>query len=293
MADVNSVSVLLFIVLAAAVGFASITFGTVFLVVGLVASLLVASSAKIADQWERAVILRLGKFQGIRGPGLFFILPILDSVPYWVDLRTITTTYKAEQTLTKDTVPVNVDAVLFWRVIDPQKAALEVENYLEAVSWASQTALREVIGRTQLADMLGSRDKLDAELRNIIYSRTQPWGIEVKSVEIRDVVIPNELQDAMSRQAQAERERQARVILGESELQIAAKFKDAAKVYANDPTALHLRAMNMLYEGLKEKGALVIVPSTAVETMGLGGTMGIVSAARRGLRARKKPARKK
>jgi regulator of protease activity HflC (stomatin/prohibitin superfamily) len=277
MASVNSISVLLFILIMAVSFVASPVFGDIALFAGFVIAILAASSVNIASQWERAVVLRLGRFSEVRGPGMFFIIPIIDSVAYWIDLRTITTTFTAEQTLTKDTVPVNVDAVLFWRVVDPQKAALEVENYSAAVNWSSQTALREIIGRTLLAGMLGNRDELDAELKKIIDSRTEPWGIKVASVEIRDVIIPKDLQDAMSRQAQAERERQARVILGESEFQIAQKFKDAADVYAGDPAAMHLRAMNMLYEGLKEKGALVIVPSTAVETMGLGGIMGMAS----------------
>ncbi|VVB67545.1 Stomatin [Candidatus Norongarragalina meridionalis] len=280
MSSVNAVSVLLFCVIAGASWAASTVLGSSVLAAGVLVALLVAYSAKIADQWERAIILRLGRFSGVRGPGLFFIIPIIDSAAYWIDLRTITTTFTAEQTLTKDTVPVNVDAVLFWKVVNPQKAALEVENYAEAVNWSSQTALREIIGRTLLAEMLGNRDRLDADLKKVIDMRTEPWGIQVSSVEIRDVIIPQDLQDAMSRQAQAERERQARVILGESELQIAQKFKDAAKIYAGDPAALHLRAMNMLYEGLKEKGALVIVPSTAVETMGLGGIMGVASMAK-------------
>ncbi len=279
-ADVNSVSILLFLVVMGVFAVISAAGGGgLYLVAGVVVALLVASSAKLASQWERAVVLRLGKFRGVLGPGLFFVIPILDSVVYWIDLRTVTSGFKAEQTLTKDTVPVNVDAVLFWKVTDPQKAALEVENYVDAVNWASQTALREVIGRTVLADMLSARDKIDAELKRIIDARTEDWGVAVSSVEIRDVIIPDALQDAMSRQAQAERERQARVILGDSELQIAQKFKDAAKIYGSDPNAMHLRGMNMLYEGLKEKGALVIVPSTAVETMGLGGVLGTVATA--------------
>lgn len=293
MASVNSVSVLLFVLIMAAFWAFSAVFGYWLIVVGFFIALLVASSAKIASQWERAIVLRLGRFSSVVGPGLFFIIPIIDSIPYWIDLRTITTTFKAEQTLTKDTVPVNVDAVLFWKVVSPQKAALEVEYYSDAVNWASQTALREIIGRTMLAEMLGNRDKLDTELKKIIDARTEPWGIQVASVEIRDVIIPLDLQDAMSRQAQAERERQARVILGDSELQIAKKFKDAAKVYAGDPSAMHLRAMNMLYEGLKEKGALVIVPSTAVDTMGLGGIMGTASMAKDMLKKRQPAGEKK
>jgi len=234
---------------------------------------------KIASQWEKAVVLRFGKFRGLYGPGLFWIFPIVDTATEWIDHRVMVTPFSAEKTLTKDTVPVDVDAVLFWMVWDAEKAALEVENYQKAISWAAQTALREVLGQMNLADILVGRAKMDAELQKIIDERTTPWGITVSSVEIRDVVIPQELEDAMSRQAQAERERQARVILGESEEQIAHSFAEASKAYANNPTALHLRAMNMLFEGLKEKGALVIVPSSAVDTMNLGGLSGMVSLA--------------
>lgn len=232
---------------------------------------------KVAQQWEKAVVLRLGKYQGLRGPGLFWIIPVVDSTPVWIDHRVMVTPFNAEKTLTKDTVPVDVDAVLFWMVWDAEKAALEVENYQAAIAWAAQTALREVIGQMNLADILVGRAKMDADLQKIIDERTTPWGITVQSVEIRDVVIPQELEDAMSRQAQAERERQARVILGESEKQIADSFAEASRAYINNPTALHLRAMNMLFEGLKEKGAMVIVPSSAVDTMNLGGLSGMVA----------------
>jgi regulator of protease activity HflC (stomatin/prohibitin superfamily) len=248
--------------------------------VWFVAAALVAASLKIADQWERAVVLRLGKFTDLQGPGLFFIIPIVEKIAYWIDNRVITTSFKAEKTLTKDTVPVDVEAVLFWKVLDPQKAALEVEDYRSAISWASQTALREVIGKSFLSDMLEGREKLDIELQKIIDKRTREWGVHVSSVEIRDVLIPPELQDAMSMQAQAERERQARVILGDSERQVASKFEEAAKTYQNNPVALHLRAMNMLYEGLKEKATLVIVPSTVLNTMTLGDMTGTVSLAK-------------
>ncbi|MBU1660299.1 MAG: slipin family protein [Chloroflexi bacterium] len=230
---------------------------------------------KIADQWDKAVVLRFGKFRGLYGPGLFWIIPIVDTTPEWIDHRVMVTPFSAEKTLTKDTVPVDVDAVLFWMVWDAEKAALEVENYQSAIAWASQTALREIIGQMELADILVGRDKMDAALQKIIDERTTPWGITVQSVEIRDVIIPQDLEDTMSRQAQAERERQARVILGESEMQIAHSFAEASKAYVNNPTALHLRAMNMLFEGLKEKGALIIVPSSAVDTMNLGGLMGM------------------
>ncbi len=236
-------------------------------------------SLKVASQWEKAVILHLGKFSGLKGPGLFWIIPIIDSIPAWIDHRVMVTPFAAEKTLTKDTVPVDVDAVLFWVVWDAEKAALEVQDYRAAIAWAAQTALRDIIGRMMLADILVGRSAIDGELQRIIDERTTPWGVTVQSVEIRDIIIPQGLEDAMSRQAQAERERQARVILGESEKQIAASFADASQFYINNPTALHLRAMNMLFEGLKEKGALVIVPSSAVDTMNLGGMSGMVSLA--------------
>src|SRR2546422_3521853 len=229
---------------------------------------------RIAQQWERAVILRLGRFTGLRGPGLFWIVPFIDRVSSWIDQRTITTSFAAEQTLTSDTVPVNVDAVLFWMVHDAQKAALEVQDYPQAVSWAAQTALRDIIGRTTLTDLLRGRDRIEDELQQLIDQRSNPWGVTVSSVEMRDIVIPGALQDAMSREAQAAREKQARIILGEAEMEIAHSFQEAAKSYHDNPTALHLRAMNMLYEGLKEKGALMLLPSRAGESMGMGGLMG-------------------
>lgn len=246
----------------------------------IIIAAVIAASVKIADQWERAVVLRLGKFTELKGPGIFFIVPVIEKVAYWIDNRIITISFKAEKTLTKDTVPVDVEAVLFWKVIDAKKAALEVEDYRSAISWASQTALREVIGKSFLSDMLEGREKLDKELQKIIDLRTIEWGVHVSSVEIRDVLIPNELQDAMSMQAQAERERQARVILGDSERQVAEKFEEAAKTYQNNPVALHLRAMNMLYEGLKQNATLVIVPSTVLNTMTLGDMTGTVSLAK-------------
>jgi len=240
-------------------------------------------SLKVASQWEKAILLRLGKFRGLRGPGLFWIIPLVDNIPAWIDHRVMVSPFAAEKTLTKDTVPVDVDAVLFWVVWDAEKAALEVENYRTAIAWAAQTALRDIIGRMMLADILVGRSAIDEELQRMIDERTTPWGVTVQSVEIRDIVIPQNLEDAMSRQAQAERERQARVILGESEEQIADSFAEASKVYINNPTALHLRAMNMLFEGLKEKGALVIVPSSAIDTMNLGGLSGMVSLAQNNL----------
>lgn len=250
---------------------------TIIAIVAFIIASYISSSIKIADPWDKAVVLRLGKFHSLKGPGLFFIIPILDTIPYWIDTRVITTSFKAEKTLTKDTVPVDVDAVLFWKVLDPQKAALEVADYIGAISWASQTALRDVIGKTMLSDMLEGRDKISNVLQKIIDERTEPWGINVNSVEVKDVLIPASLENAMSMQAQAERERQARVILGDSERQVAEKFGEAALTYANNPVALHLRAMNMLYEGLKQNSTIVIVPSSAVETMGLGSMAGLTA----------------
>jgi regulator of protease activity HflC (stomatin/prohibitin superfamily) len=246
-------------------------------VASFIIALIISSAIKVADPWDKAVVLRLGHFQSLRGPGLFFIIPILDTIPYWIDTRVITTSFKAEKTLTKDTVPVDVDAVLFWKVLDPQKAALEIADYKTAISWASQTALRDVIGKTMLSDMLEGRDKISSVLQKIIDERTEPWGINVNSVEVKDVLIPAALENAMSMQAQAERERQARVILGDSERQVAEKFGEAALTYANNPVALHLRAMNMLYEGLKQNSTIVIVPSSAIDTMQLGSMAGLTA----------------
>jgi len=210
---------------------------------------------------------------------MFLIIPVIDTISHWIDTRVIPTSFKAEKTLTKDTVPVDVDAVLFWQVVDPKKAALDVADYRSAINWAAQTALRDVIGKTLLSDMLEGREKISGELQKIIDVRTEPWGIKVTSVEVKDVLIPSALEDAMSMQAQAERERQARVILGDSERQIAEKFGEAAKTYSNDPTALHLRAMNMLYEGLKQNATIVVVPSSVLDTMQLGGLVGVAKVA--------------
>jgi regulator of protease activity HflC (stomatin/prohibitin superfamily) len=248
-----------------------------YLVIMILVAIYILLAMQVASQWEKAVVLRFGNFRKLAGPGFFWIIPIADSVVNWIDHRVNVTPFSAEKTLTKDTVPVDVDAVLFWLVWDAQKAALEVADYRVAISWAAQTALREIIGQMTLADILVGRARMDTDLQKIIDERTTPWGITVQSVEIRDVVIPPDLEDAMSRQAQAERERQARVILGESEKQISSSFAEAAQAYANNPTALHLRAMNMLFEGLKQKGALVIVPSTAVDTMNLGSLSGLVA----------------
>jgi hypothetical protein len=244
------------------------------LIVGTVMGVIAAQSPRVAKQWERAIVLRLGRYVGLRGPGLFWVVPFIDSVTSWIDQRVITTSFAAEETLTSDTVPVNVDAVLFWMVYDPEKAALEVQDYKEAVSWAAQTALRDIIGRTPLTVLLRGREQIEAELQKLIDDRSNPWGVTVQSVEMRDVIIPSSLQDAMSREAQASREKEARIILGQAEVEIAHLFEQASHSYERNPTALHLRAMNILYEGLKEKGALMLVPSTAVESMGLGGMLG-------------------
>ena len=285
--NANSLSTLVFFIILGAglflantstsnpLGAGSVMIACTFLVIAL----LVANSIKIANQWDRAVVLRLGKFYALRGPGLFFIIPIVDNVAYWIDTRVITSNFKTEKTLTKDTVPVDVDAVLFWKVVEPERAALEIADYKNAIHWASQTALRDVIGKTLLADMLEVREKIGKGLQKIIDERTSPWGVNVISVEIKDVLIPSGLEDAMSMQAQAERERQARVILGDSERQVAEKFGEAAKTYVNDPVALHLRAMNMLYEGLKQNSTIVLVPSSVLDTMQLGNLAGITALA--------------
>ncbi len=273
--QINIVSVLLFGLIAAVGLVASRLAGTpVWAVAGAVSGVVVALAPRVARQWERAVVLRLGRFIGLRGPGLFWVVPFIDTVTRQIDQRVITTTFAAEQTLTSDTVPVNVDAVLFWIVYDAEKAALEVQDYPQAVSWAAQTGLRDIIGRTSLADLLQGRDKIEQELQRLIDERSTPWGITVQSVEMRDIVIPQQLQDAMSREAQAAREKRARIILGEAEMEIARSFETASLVYRDNPTALQLRAMNMLYEGLKEKGALMLVPSAAVDSMGMGGFLG-------------------
>ncbi|MEO8189788.1 MAG: slipin family protein [Acidobacteriota bacterium] len=231
-------------------------------------------SIKIARQWERAIVLRFGRFVGLKGPGLFLVVPIVDVVSHLIDQRVRVTDVSAESALTRDTVPVNVDAIVFWTVWDAQKSVLEVSDYMDAVMMSAQTALREAIGRHQLAEMITEREQLGKELQKILDEKTNPWGITMHSVEIRDVRIPAALEDAMSRQAQAEREKQARIILGTAETEIADRFVKAGAAYADNPVGLHLRAMNMLYEAIKEKGSMVIVPSSAVETMGLGGLMG-------------------
>jgi regulator of protease activity HflC (stomatin/prohibitin superfamily) len=272
---INVVSVIVFLVIAGtSLVLTTMSASPVWVAIGVPLGVMAAMAPRVARQWERAVVLRLGQFVGLRGPGLFWVVPFVDAVTRTIDQRMITTGFAAEQTLTSDTVPVNVDAVLFWLVHDPEKAALEVQNYPVAVSWAAQTALRDIIGRTSLADLLRGREKIEQELQQLIDVRSTPWGVTVHSVEMRDIVIPSQLQDAMSREAQAAREKQARIILGEAEMEIARSFETASRVYQDNPTALHLRAMNMLYEGLKEKGALMLVPSTAVESMGMGGLLG-------------------
>ena len=228
---------------------------------------------RVADQWEKVAVLRFGRYVGLRGPGLFHIIPIVDTVSRTVDQRVRVANVSAESTLTRDTVPVNVDAIVFWMVWNPEKSILEVQDFEQAISLSAQTALRESIGRHELHQMVAEREMLGHELQRILDEKTNPWGITVQSVEVRDVQIPAQLQDAMSREAQAERERRARTILGLAETEIADKFSQAAITYRDNPVALHLRAMNMLYEAIKEKGSMVIVPSSAVETMGLGGTL--------------------
>jgi regulator of protease activity HflC (stomatin/prohibitin superfamily) len=243
------------------------------------AGLYLLFAVQVADQWQKVAVLRLGRYVGLRGPGLFHIFPVIDHVSGVVDQRVRVSNVTAESTLTRDTVPVNVDAIVFWIVWNAEKAILEVQDFQEAIRMSSQTALRESIGRHELAQMITERESMGHELQRLLDEKTNPWGITVQSVEIRDVQIPEALEDAMSRQAQAERERQARIILGQAETEISEKFSQAAVVYQNNPIALHLRAMNMLYEAIKEKGSMVIVPSSAVETMGLGGNLASIALA--------------
>src|SRR5450759_293427 len=249
---------------------------------GILLGVFLLFALKVANQWERAVVLRFGRFTGLKGPGLFILIPVVDEISQLVDQRVRVTDVSAESALTKDTVPVNVDAIVFWTVWDAQKAVLEVADFLDAIALSAQTALRETIGRHMLAEMITEREQLGKQLQAILDEKTNPWGITVQSVEIRDVKIPAELEDAMSRQAQAERERQARIILGTAETEISARFVEAGDAYKDHPLALHLRAMNMLYEAIKEKGSMVIVPSSAVETMGLGGLTGMTALAKAG-----------
>lgn len=264
----------------AGLGVAAATGSALAALAGVGAGLVAALSPKIARQWERAVVLRLGRYVGLRGPGPFWVIPFVDTIPAWIDQRTVTTSFAAEETLTSDTVPVNVDAVLFWTVYDPEKAALEVQDYGQAVSWAAQTGLRDIIGRTSLTELLRGRERIEKELQALIDERTTPWGVTVHSVEMRDVVIPASLQDAMSREAQAAREKQARIILGEAEVEIAQLFEKASLAYRENPTALQLRQMNILYEGLKQKGGMMVVPSTIVDSMGAAGIMSAAALAK-------------
>lgn len=274
MTNTNGIAVTAFIIcLVAGLVASDIMHSEVPFIAAPIVGLYFLFAIKIVRQWEKVALLRLGKYAGLRGPGLFMIVPIIESLSPYVDQRVRVASVTAESTLTRDTVPVNVDAIVFWMVWNAEKAILEVENYLDAINMSAQTALRESIGRHELAQMITERETLGRELQRILDEKTNPWGITVQSVEVRDVRIPQALEDAMSRQAQAERERQARIILGQAETEISDKFVQAAAAYTENPTALHLRAMNMLYEAIKERGSMVIVPSSAVETMGLGGTL--------------------
>jgi regulator of protease activity HflC (stomatin/prohibitin superfamily) len=275
---VSGVAVALFAAaVAAGFGITAVTGRQAPLVAGVVIGVYLLFSIKVADQWEKVAVLRLGRYIGLRGPGLFHVIPVVDTLSRYVDQRIRVASVTAESTLTRDTVPVNVDAIVFWVVWNAEKSILEVEDFVQAINMSAQTGLRESIGRHELAQMITERESLGRELQRILDQKTNPWGITVQSVEIRDVRIPQALEDAMSRQAQAERERQARNILGQAETEISEKFSQAALVYQNNPVALHLRAMNMLYEAIKERGSMVIVPSSAVETMGLGGTLATAS----------------
>jgi regulator of protease activity HflC (stomatin/prohibitin superfamily) len=275
---VSGVSLFAFFLSLAAGGILAWIAGSPFpFVAAVLVGVFLLFALKVANQWERAVVLRFGRFVGLKGPGLFILVPVVDQISQLVDQRVRVTDVSAESALTKDTVPVNVDAIVFWTVWDAQKAVLEVADFLDAIALSAQTALRETIGRHMLAEMITEREQLGKQLQAILDEKTNPWGITVQSVEIRDVRIPAELEDAMSRQAQAERERQARIILGTAETEISARFVEAGDAYKDHPLALHLRAMNMLYEAIKEKGSMVIVPSSAVETMGLGGLTGVTA----------------
>ena len=273
-------TVLFFVLLAGGAIGSAVTRSPGWVIAGAFIGIYFLLAIRVADQWEKAAVLRLGRYKGLRGPGLFFIIPVIDKISGYVDQRIRVSDVSAESALTRDTVPVNVDAIIFWVVWDAEKAILEVEDYRQAIQMSAQTGLRESIGRHELAQMITERELLGKELQRILDEKTNPWGITVQSVEIRDVHIPPALEDAMSRQAQAERERQARIILGTAETEISGKFAEAALVYAGNPVALHLRAMNMLYEAIKEKGSTVIVPSSAVESMGLGGMLGTTSLSR-------------
>jgi regulator of protease activity HflC (stomatin/prohibitin superfamily) len=277
----NRVAVMAFIAcIGAGAGFTALLHHQTPLIVGAIAGVYLLFSIKVIPPWEKVALLRLGRYVGLRGPGLFLIVPVIETLSPHVDQRVRVASVSAESTLTRDTVPVNVDAIVFWLVWNVEKSILEVENFVEAIVMSAQTALRESIGRHELAQMITERETLGRELQRILDEKTNPWGITVQSVEIRDVRIPQALEDAMSRQAQAERERQARIILGQAETDISANFVKAASAYAENPVALHLRAMNMLYEAIKERGSMVIVPSSAVETMGLGGSLATAALAK-------------
>ena len=275
-----SLSVLLILVIVSAVLYVSKIINIPIFILLLLLSGLVASAIRIADQWERAVVLRMGKYNGLKGPGPFMIIPVIDSVSTYIDQRVRVSAFKAEQTLTKDTVPVNVDAVVYWTVWDVEKAALEVQEYQKAIEHITQTGLRDTIGKHELSDLLQERDKIAEDLQQVLDRNTNPWGNTCQTVGIKDIAIPQDLAEAMSKEAQAERERRARVILGTAETEIAEKFEQASKKYTDNPVALHLRGMNMLFEGLKEKGSMVIVPSSALDTMNLGAMGGLVSLAK-------------
>lgn len=278
---INLVSIFIFLILtlANAILFYTDLISLTIALIGLAATLFIAATLKISDQWEKAVVLRMGKFIGLKGPGWFLIIPIIDRVDKYIDQRVRVTDIRADSTLTKDTVPVNVDAVVYWTVWDAEKAALEVQEYEYAVSLVSRTGLRDIIGKHELADLLQNREKIAEALQQALDETTSSWGITCQSVGIKDIVIPPDLADAMSKQAQAERERQARIILGTAETEISEKFSQASENYHNNPVALQLRGMNMLFEGLKEKGSLVIVPSSALESMNLGAIGGLTALA--------------
>lgn len=275
-----SISILLILIAVSAALYQLQIVGVPVFVLLLLVSGLLASAIRIADQWERAVVLRMGKYKGLKGPGPFMIIPVLDRVSAYIDQRVRVSTFKAEQTLTKDTVPVNVDAVVYWTVWDVEKAALEVQEYQKAIEHIAQTGLRDTIGKHELSTLLQERDKIAEDLQQVLDRNTSPWGITCQTVGINDIAIPKDLADAMSKEAQAERERRARVILGTAETEIAEKFEQASRKYTNNPVALHLRGMNMLFEGLKEKGSMVIVPSSALDTMNLGAIGGLASLAK-------------
>jgi regulator of protease activity HflC (stomatin/prohibitin superfamily) len=277
----NRVAITAFVICAGAgAGVSALLSNKAPLIVGALIGVYLLFAIKVVQQWEKVALMRLGRYVGLRGPGMFHVVPVFETISHYIDQRVRVHSVTAESTLTRDTVPVNVDAIVFWMVWNAEKSILEVENFVEAVNMSAQTALRESIGRHELAQMITEREMMGRQLQQILDEKTNPWGITVQSVEIRDVRIPQSLEDAMSQQAQAERERQARVILGQAEVQVSEQFAEASRVYNDNPGALHLRAMNMLYEAIKERGSMVIVPSSAVETMGLGGTLATAAIAK-------------